>query len=984
MDDQMPGLIGRLKKSPKVKKAVSRGKSLLFLFLNGIMPAIDVLSDVFTFTELLDSNNPKWAATTLTAILLPFAAKTGMFLKDCFQGKATLENLVSLFLHFPLVSPLIFITLGLYLLTLDSSKAKHSATIETINKIAGLGSLYESFFESGPQLLVQLNIVGCTGRTSKTQLFSMCSSIITLSVTSARAFFIQRDVIHAEPAPSGYMLLMTVPSTFTMVISSASQWAYVTNVKELIFPAFIGTAIFTWLALWAYKKILNIKARGRNVEDVELSEVTAAKEGPKDTSSELHPRRSLIRGLSVTEVVTEQPRSRPREEPVQEERRPISLKKTCGAFCNCVCSFNMFCLLPCTLSFCPCTEMRVPDVVTKFKDKFKPSFNDYSSEVTNLFLQPVQGEDNRFFGIKASLTALLVPCVVGHRESPHTFLVAALASLFIRLLAVILTATTQTHLPPYFKKRTSLFFCTSEIVLASLNMTPSCVSLDCFHFCSSTDQINNSSDDCFTQRFRQCAEEDDYVWDFIIYSLIAATTVLSVMSSYQLHRLSDYTTLYEASKKGFWSWFFTPIVHRTLLFSSIREVNVEKLQALTERADLTRQDHLGYSPVHMAIHCAHKDDARRCLSRLLSVGASPEADSKGHPLHTALENEDYDSVTVLLASQVKVLPSFDGLFPSNCHGDSHAAFEDGLSRLVCLTKEGREELVVNLFLRQQEDFPADYKRNNSGVHHLVYRHSELACCLKATHKKSVLGLFEPSLPFANFTPKEGEALKGKLADLNIVAEDEKFWFDDKQLDAEAWSDQQLYLTHGQVTGLQVEIDDKHNCITDIRCRFGSGENWGDWRTTAPGAGRVNKKEPAFILGQDDAIVGVTTRTDGNGFLAGLMLKTLLKREQSYGTEDDTNRTRVNTVTSTPLLYLSGKKADKRPEKYQLTFHWKASASCTSAKPRANTIQRQEQAMRMDKIIKGMSWGNEAEGGEHGGDMAGGEDAVNVFVQAVFQ
>ena len=147
---------------------------------------------------------------------------------------------------------------------------------------------------------------------------------------------------------------------------------------------------------------------------------------------------------------------------------------------------------------------------------------------------------------------------------------------------------------------------------------------------------------------------------------------------------------------------------------------------------------------------------------------------------------------------------------------------------------------------------------------------------------------------------------------------------------------------------------------------------------------MNKKEPAFILGQDDAIVGVTTRTDGNGFLAGLVLKTLLKREQSYGTEDDTNRTRVNTVTSTPLLYLSGKKADKRPEKYQLTFHWKASASCTSAKPRANTIQRQEQAMRMDKIIKGMSWGNEAEGGEHGGDMAGGEDAVNVFVQAVFQ
>ena len=96
-----------------------------------------------------------------------------MFLGDLFQGKANLDNLVGLFLHFPLVSPLIFITLGLYLLTLDSSKAKHTATIETINKIAGLGSLYESFFESGPQLLVQLNITSCTGRITITQLVSM-------------------------------------------------------------------------------------------------------------------------------------------------------------------------------------------------------------------------------------------------------------------------------------------------------------------------------------------------------------------------------------------------------------------------------------------------------------------------------------------------------------------------------------------------------------------------------------------------------------------------------------------------------------------------------------------------------------------------------------------------------------------------------------------------------------------------------------------
>ena len=129
---------------------VSKGQALLYIILNGILPAIDVISDVFTFVELLDSNNPNWAFTTLACIFLPFTAKTFMFLKDVVQGKASLENLAGLFLHFPLVSPLIFATLGLHLVILDSSKAENSATIETIQKVAALGSLYESFFEAGP------------------------------------------------------------------------------------------------------------------------------------------------------------------------------------------------------------------------------------------------------------------------------------------------------------------------------------------------------------------------------------------------------------------------------------------------------------------------------------------------------------------------------------------------------------------------------------------------------------------------------------------------------------------------------------------------------------------------------------------------------------------------------------------------------------------------------------------------------------------
>ena len=252
-DDKKEGF---LDKHPRLKMMVSKAPALLYIVLNCILPAIDVLSDVFTFVVLLDSGNPLWAWSTLTCVFLPFGLKTIMFFNDLVRGRASIQNLAGLVLHFPLVSPLIFGTLGLRLLMIDATKAENAATIETIQKIAGLGSLYESYLESGPQVLVQLHIVTCTGRVGTTQLVSMCSSIVMLSLTSARAFYIQRDVVHSEPSPSPHMLLQVIPWKFFQVVSSVFQWSYVANLKQFIFAVFALSGIFTWICLWTYEKIL--------------------------------------------------------------------------------------------------------------------------------------------------------------------------------------------------------------------------------------------------------------------------------------------------------------------------------------------------------------------------------------------------------------------------------------------------------------------------------------------------------------------------------------------------------------------------------------------------------------------------------------------------------------------------------------------------------------------------------------------------------
>ena len=252
-DDKKEGF---LDKHPRLKMMMSKAPALLYIVLNCVLPAIDVLSDVFTFVVLLDSGNTLWAWSTLTCVFLPFGLKTIMFFNDLVRGRASIQNLAGLVLHFPLVSPLIFGTLGLRLLMIDETKAENAATIECIQKVAALGSLYESFLEAGPQVLVQLHIVTCTGRVGTTQLVSMCSSVLTLSLASARAFYIQRDIVHAEPAPSPHMLLRAFPWKFFQVVSSAIHWSYVANLKGFIFAIFALSSMFTWTCLWAYEKIL--------------------------------------------------------------------------------------------------------------------------------------------------------------------------------------------------------------------------------------------------------------------------------------------------------------------------------------------------------------------------------------------------------------------------------------------------------------------------------------------------------------------------------------------------------------------------------------------------------------------------------------------------------------------------------------------------------------------------------------------------------
>ena len=211
--------------------------------------------------------------------------------------------------------------------------------------------------------------------------------------------------------------------------------------------------------------------------------------------------------MAVEAVMTEQPsrESRGLDNPIDEKEEEKSVKETCNAFCQCLCSIWLCFLFPFTSRCCKCVMSYDDDKISWYLangpgllageiwKRFSTSFSTYSTNMTTLLKEPIQNEDMRFFRIKASLTSIFVPCVVGDRSKPHTYL-------FVRNLAVLFT--TWIDLPVFLRERISLVVCTSDQNFVDFNITEDvrCVGPDCLDFCNPG---NDSKSSCFTQRFRQ-------------------------------------------------------------------------------------------------------------------------------------------------------------------------------------------------------------------------------------------------------------------------------------------------------------------------------------------------------------------------------------------------------------------------------------------------------------------------------------------------
>ena len=142
---------------------------------------------------------------------------------------------------------------------------------------------------------------------------------------------------------------------------------------------------------------------------------SSQQEGPSSKEGNLGNRETQV-------VVTEQPTNQATDtKKVEGKEEEASLRETCSAFCQCLCSIGACVLFPCTSRCCKCVEEPNDDSKIRYYlaagpgflaeeiwNRFSISFSAYSTNMTTLLKEPIQDEDNRFFRIKASLTSIFV------------------------------------------------------------------------------------------------------------------------------------------------------------------------------------------------------------------------------------------------------------------------------------------------------------------------------------------------------------------------------------------------------------------------------------------------------------------------------------------------------------------------------------------------------------------------------------------------
>ena len=416
-------------------------------------------------------------------------------------------------------------------------------------------------------------IILSTGEISWVQYVSIPWSILSLTWSASRAFFIQRghDELDADPN-AGNILLRVYPWMFLMVTNSTILWTTIGGLLgKYIFFGFILCFTTVLWSLWAVNmhetnefKIIIILQVYLVAQVYIFLGISAFGLGPKST-------------------------------------------------------LFVFCLLLIVFLTCLCVvNMRRKDLDERKEVELEfVSVRQMAKDEND---KRTRSGGKQYFSLKSALTSTWLPCVVGNKS--HTFITSAIVSLVNKILILVMAVLVV----EWNIVDTNVF-----LVWCKENVTSD--HDDLFHRikpCYNISSCMKSGDDGLVQKVRVCGDQfSEMLVRICLFSIILVTTLLSTLAAYKLHKISDYETFYERTKT-FMGKKTEQFVHHSLVFtfasSDSKGQNLEDILRSRTTHEMVNRVRNGET----ALHVSTERGADKCTEILLKNKAVPKENYNGN------------------------------------------------------------------------------------------------------------------------------------------------------------------------------------------------------------------------------------------------------------------------------------------------------------------------------------------------------------------
>ena len=239
----------------ELKKNGELVKLAKFLFLNIFLVTLDVILDIKTSIHFFEDGEPHWGTLNVVFIFNPsmFMLVT-CFIKEFNKGtiNALREALKKAAFCLPIIQTFRAIW-RLHQMRKQAVFLTNAVNLHSIKKENAEAAIFEGFLEAAPCQILNLHILLLTGSITETQVASICTSIITLTLTAERVYFLYRTQEEEDVDPSWRLQLLVFPCMLLNTISSTILWSVLSanfNVWILLCTPFVFFTNLTCLEIY--------------------------------------------------------------------------------------------------------------------------------------------------------------------------------------------------------------------------------------------------------------------------------------------------------------------------------------------------------------------------------------------------------------------------------------------------------------------------------------------------------------------------------------------------------------------------------------------------------------------------------------------------------------------------------------------------------------------------------------------------------------